>query len=188
MPGWHEQRLWQQWRNGCGGAVDCRARRSAQRVEDLGGAPSDRPGTGDGPVARITAGRSERVYPDGRIESAAINCGSQGIGSPDGTGTVSLFSEATPPSFPGLPSGSDGWGAQVENDLFDIIDGLLTPADTAGYRTPVADLAFSARVLRHLRAIRFLTHDQTCAGRPGISAPDHAVCPPGRRAARFGPR
>ncbi|MGB3406316.1 MAG: lysozyme inhibitor LprI family protein [Jannaschia sp.] len=153
-----DQAVWRSWRNTCPTATTCLHRRYEQRIVDLGGS-DPAPSGPAAPVPRIRDGRSERVFPDGRIEWEALDGGARGTDFPDGSGTVALFSQSTPPSFPGLPSGFDGWGARVEQDLLAILDALLPPGDPEAYRALTAGLPYSDRILRHVRAIGFLTND-----------------------------
>ncbi|NBD31343.1 MAG: hypothetical protein GVY31_15060 [Alphaproteobacteria bacterium] len=161
------QRLWLRWRATCGSDGDCLRRRYEARLADLGtpdlltlelATPGNATAAADQVVdRRITDTRYEVEYGDGTVRWQSIGGGSMGVTYPDGTGTTSMFSQAPPPEFPGLPGSFASWGDGLETSLLGIIDQLLSPADRQEYRTLTDAKPYSVRVSDHLTVIQFLT-------------------------------
>ncbi len=169
-----EQRLWLDWRNTCGRDGQCIRRRYEQRILDLAPADELPPAWRGGDALnqtlenvdspdfdrvvdrRVTDARYEVEFADGTIRWQALNGGSVGTISPDGTETMNLFSQSPPPEFPSLPGTYASWGDSVETQLLRIIDHLLSPADRGEYRNLTTSKPYSIRVYNHLRVIDFL--------------------------------
>jgi uncharacterized protein len=161
------QRLWLRWRATCGTDGDCLRRRYEARLDDLArpdlltleiATPGNAAPAADQVVdRRITDTRYEVEYGDGTIRWQSLGGGSMGVINPDGTGSTSMFSQAPPPEFPGLPGTYASWGDGLETSLLGIIDQLLSPADRQEYRALTNAKPYSVRVSDHLTVIQFLT-------------------------------
>nr|WP_299815879.1 hypothetical protein [uncultured Jannaschia sp.] len=162
-----DQLAWLRWRDHCRADTRCLYRRYEQRVRELQavGAPprgetgSASPGGRESKSTRLVEGRFERVLPDGTIAWTAVDGSGSGMIFADGSESVTLRSQAVPPTFPGFPPNGTAWAAALESNMLGIIDAILPPADRAAYRAFHAGVPQPARIDRHVRAIRILIGD-----------------------------
>ncbi|WP_179379864.1 lysozyme inhibitor LprI family protein [Jannaschia marina] len=157
---WAHQLLWQRWRNICGGDAACLARRYEARILDLA-PPGAAPPLGDGPAVtyRIRDGRSERVYPDGRIQWKDLTTGRVGTILPDGSRSVTMHAQVEPDTLPEFPASASAWVAALEAPLLETVDSLLPAEFHDDYRAAQAGVALPDRMFRHVDSIRFLSSE-----------------------------